>query len=222
MAAYLEQARQRRVLSGPGSSFRDCAECPEMVVVPAGSFTMGSPAGEAGRDADEGPQRVVTIARAFAVGKFEVTFDQWDACTAGGGCDRYRPGDVGWGRGSRPVINVSWTDAKAYVEWLGRKAGKSYRLLSEAEWEYAARAGTTTAWSCGSSESCLAAAGWHYGNSGGRTQAVGTKSANAFGLHDMHGNVWEWVEDCWHDSYAGAPSDGSAWTTGGDCGRRVL
>lgn len=193
-----------------------------MVVIPAGSFTMGSPANEPGRDGDEGPQHPVSIPRPFAVGKFEVTFDQWDACVAGGGCAGYRPSDNGWGRGNRPAINVSWSDAKQYVEWLGRKTGKPYRLLSEAEWEYAARAGTVTSWSCGSSESCLTAAGWHSGNAGGRTQAVGTKSANGFGLHDMHGNVWEWTEDCWHDSYAGAPADGSAWTSGGNCWSRVL
>jgi formylglycine-generating enzyme required for sulfatase activity len=206
----------------PGHALQDCAECPEMIVVPAGSFTMGSPAGEAGRDADEGPQRQVTIARAFGVGKYEVTFDQWDACVAGGGCGGYRPADQGWGRGTRPAINVSWNDAKQYAEWLSRRTGKRYRLLSEAEWEYAARAGTTTPWSCGASEGCLAGAGWYSGNEGSRTQAVGTKSANAFGLHDMLGNVWEWVEDCWHDSYAGAPADGSAWVTGSNCGLRVL
>ncbi|MFO0475981.1 MAG: caspase family protein, partial [Alphaproteobacteria bacterium] len=114
---------------------KDCAECPEMVTVPAGSFVMGSPAGEEGRSSDEGPQRTVTISRAFSAGKFEVTFAEWDACVAGGGCNGYRPGDEGWGRGNRPVINVSWNDAQAYVQWLSNRTGKRYRLLSEAEWE---------------------------------------------------------------------------------------
>ena len=129
----------------PGAVFKDCDDCPEMVVVPAGSFTMGSPASEKDRDSDEGPQHRVTIPKPFAVGKFEVTFEEWDACVTGGGCNGYRPMDRGWGRGRRPVINVSWQDAKAYVGWLSRKTGKSYRLLTEAEWEYASRAGTTTA-----------------------------------------------------------------------------
>ncbi|MBL8527052.1 MAG: SUMF1/EgtB/PvdO family nonheme iron enzyme, partial [Burkholderiales bacterium] len=124
-----------------GETFRDCDQCPEMVVVPAGSFTMGSPRGE-GSD-DERPQHEVTIARAFAVGKYPITFDEWDACVAAGGC-KYKPEDAGWGRSRRPAINVSWNDAQEYVAWLSKKTGKPYRLLSEAEWEYAARGGTTT------------------------------------------------------------------------------
>ena len=120
-----------------------------MVVVPAGEFMMGSPAGEEGRSDDEGPQRKVTIAKPFAVGKFEVTFAEWDACVAAGGC-KHKPDDQGWGRGKRPVINVSWDDiTKEYLPWLSRKTGKTYRLLTEAEWEYAARAGTTTPFSTG-------------------------------------------------------------------------
>jgi formylglycine-generating enzyme required for sulfatase activity len=214
----------------PVQEFKDCPECPELVVVPAGSFTMGSPAGEADRAANEGPQRRVTIARAFAVGKYEVTFEQWDACVSGGGCGGYRPSDNGWGRGNRPVINVSWSDAKQYVEWLGRRTGKSYRLLSEAEWEYAARAGTTTPFHTGATITTDQANydGNHVYANGPkgiyreRTVQVGRFAANAFGLHDMHGNVWEWVEDCWNASYAGAPSDGNAWTTGGNCVQRVL
>ena len=126
----------------PGTEFRDCPACPAMVTVPAGSYTMGSPAAEAGRHADEG-QRRVTIEEPFAVGVYEVTFAEWDACAAAGGC-RHRPGHGGWGRGRQPVIDVSWDDAQEYVAWLSSKTGEDYRLLTEAEWEYVARAGTTT------------------------------------------------------------------------------
>ena len=124
--------------SGAGRVFRDCPACPEMVVLPAGEFIMGSPESEKGRNKDEGPQRKVVLAQPFAVGKFEVTFAQWDACVAEGGC-AHKPGDETWGRGRRPVINVSWDDAKQFVGWLAKKTGKPYRLLTEAEWEYAAR-----------------------------------------------------------------------------------
>jgi len=211
----------------PGETFRDCDACPEMVVIPAGSFRMGSPSGEADRQDDEGPQHNVSI-RAFALASTEVTFAQWDACVSDGGC-RHRPEDQGWGRGNRPVINVSWNDAQEYVRWLSRKTGEEYRLPSEAEWEYSARAGTTTRFSTGN---CITtgqanfngnypANGCPKGQYRQRTVAVGSFSPNAFGLHDMHGNVWEWVQDCWNDSYRGAPSDGSAWMSG-DCGRAVL
>ena len=212
-----------------GEKLRDCAVCPEMVIVPAGLFTMGSPASEEGRNDDEGPLRRVMILRPFAVGKYEVTFAEWRACVAGGGCNRYRPADRNWGRARRPVINVNWDDAKSYVTWLSRKTGKRYRLLTEAEWEYAARAGTTSPFHFGSTISTDRANynGNYIYKSGGegvyreQTVPVGSFPANDFGLHDMHGNASEWVEDCWHDSYAGAPLDGSAWTTGGECGRRV-
>jgi formylglycine-generating enzyme required for sulfatase activity len=136
-------AAEERALK-PKDSFKECAQCPEMVVVPAGSFTMGSPDSEEGRIEEEGPQHRVTFGRSFGVGKFAVTFEEWDACVADGGCNGYKPSDAGWGRGRRPAINVSWDDAKAYVGWLSRKTGKTYRLLSEAEREYATRAGTTT------------------------------------------------------------------------------
>ena len=219
----------------PGRSFRDCPDCPEMVVVPAGSFTMGSLANEEVRSDAEGPQRKVTIARPFAVGKFEVTFAEWDACVAAGRC-KHNPGDQGWGRGKRPVIDVSWDDiTKEYLPWLSRKTGKTYRLLTEAEWEYAAR-GVTSASAPSKRYWWGDQASHEYANYGkdqccdglkeGRyqwvnTAPVGQFPANPFGLHDMHGNVWEWVQDCWNGSYTGAPSEGSAWTTG-DCGRRVL
>ena len=199
------------VKPGSGQSFKDCPTCPEMVVVPAGSFMMGSPESEPGRGSDEGPQRRVTIAKPFAVGKFEVTFAEWDACVKAGQC-----GDEGWGNGRRPAINMSWYDAKQYVAWLSKTTRESYRLLSEAEWEYAARAGTTTSYSWGDDFDASLA-----NSNKGETVAVGEYAANHFGLHDMHGNVWEWVEDCWNDDYRGATSDGTAQTSG-ECGRRVL
>ena len=222
--AEAERKERARLAMQPGRVFRDCEECPEMVVVPAGSFVMGSPASEEGRHDDEGPQRRVTISKPFAVGKYEVTFGDWDACVAAGGCNRHRPDDGGWGRGWRPVMNVTWDQAKAYVGWLSRKTGESYRLLSEAEWEYAARAGTRTRYHWGDSvgrnrANCRGCGSRWDGNG---TAPVGSFSANAFGLYDMHGNVWEWVEDCWHDSFAGAPSNGSAWVTGGSCSLRVF
>ena len=127
-----------------GATFKDCAKCPEMVVIPGGTFLMGSPPGEKEHNKFEGPQHRVKVGR-FAMGRYEVTFAEWDDCIAAGRCS-HRPGDEGWGRGRRPVINVTWMDAKQYVVWLSRKTGKRYRLPSEAEWEYAARAGTRTAY----------------------------------------------------------------------------
>ena len=200
-----------------GDTFKDCPECPEMVVIPAGSFTMGSPANEKEHFEQEGPQHSVRIPRSFSLGMYEVTFAEWDACVLAGGCSQ-RPGDEGWGRGQRPVINVSWDDAKEYVRWLSRKTGKEYCLPSEAEWEYAARAGTTTAFHSGESIS-TSQANFNYKRR--QTIAVGSFSPNGFGVYDMYGNVWEWVEDCGNDSYRGAPTDGSAWTIG-DCTVRVM
>jgi formylglycine-generating enzyme required for sulfatase activity len=221
----------------PGDRFGECVDapsddqnrhgirryCPDMVVVPPGKFMMGIIMGILG----ERPHRhEVTIAGPFAVSQFAVTFDQWDACVAGGGCDNYRPGDEGWGRGTRPVINVSWQDAQNYVDWLNRMAGtKSYRLLSEAEFQYAARAGSTTTYPWGDE------LGKNNANCGGcqsewdgkGTAPVGSFAANAFGLFDMYGNVWQWVEDCWHEDYEGAPKDGAAWKTAcTDDRRRML
>ena len=210
--------------------FRDCAECPEMVVVSGGSYEMGSPGDEAERSTNEGPQHRVRIPGPFAVGRYEVTFVEWDACVARGGCNGYRPDDRGWGRGRRPVMNVSWEDAKSYVEWLSGETGKGYRLLGESEWEYVARAGTTGPFHFGGTISTDQANydGNHTYGSGRKgvypkkTVSVGSFPANGFGLHDVHGNVWEWVEDCWHEGYTGAPTDGSAWMSSGDCGKRVL
>ena len=207
-AASADPRPARRV----GERFRDCADCPELVVVPAGSFTMGSPSSEEGRNDDEGPQRRVTIPSPLAVGVYEVTFAEWDACVSGGGCGRYRPNDAGWGRGSRPVINVSWGDAQAYVDWLSRRTGASYRLLSESEWEYVARGGSRTAYwwghSVGRSLANCDGCGSRWDTE--QTSPVGSFEANGFGLHDVSGNVYEWVRDCWHGDYVGAPTDGSA------------
>ena len=213
-----EEARRAEALR-PGRSFRDCDACPEVVVVPAGSYMMGSEKG----DSDEKPVHRVTIAQQLAVGKYEVTFAEWEACVAGGGCGGYRPDDEGWGRGRRPVINVSWEDAQNYVRWLSEETGKPYRLLSEAEWEYVARAGTTTRYTWGDeigrNRANCDGCGSRWDNK--QTAPVGRFAANAFGLHDMHGNVWEWTQDCWHNNYRGAPSNGGAWESG-ECSGRVL
>ena len=219
------QASELEEVVGPswtaGHKFRDCPGCPEMVVVPSGSFEMGSPSGEADRYDDEGPVHRVTFERPFAVGVYEVTFGEWEACVSGGGCGGHRPDDEGWGRGNRPVVNVSWEDAQAYVGWLSRKTGEEYRLLSESEWEYVARAGTTTRYWWGDDIGRNRANCDDCGDSYEFTAPVGSFSANPFGLYDVHGNVWEWVEDCLNDGYRGAPTDGSAWESG-ECERRVL
>ena len=217
---------------GVGQRFRDCPECPEMVVVPAGSFLMGSPDVEEGSFEDEGPLHRVTFSMQFAVGIYEVTFDEWDACVADGSCGGYRPDDEGWGRGRQPVINLSWHDAQTYVAWLSGKTGKRYRLLSESEWEYVARAGTRTPFHTGSTLSTDQANynGYYVYGCGqegvyrGKTVPVGSFAANAWGLHDVHGNVWEWVQDCWKSNYQGVPADGSAWLgwLGSNCSDRVL
>jgi formylglycine-generating enzyme required for sulfatase activity len=201
-----------------GSTFRDCSDCPQMVSIPAGSFMMGSPASEAGRLDGEGPQRRVTVP-AFAAGKFEVTWNEYTACVSAGGCAALTAD--GFGGGTRPVTNVSWNEAVAYTKWLSSKTGHTYRLLSEAEWEYAARAGSSGRWSFGDNEGSLGSYAWYGSNSGSATHAVGTKTANTFGLHDMHGNVWEWVQDCYAgNNSAGQPANGSAYTSG-SCSIRV-
>jgi len=159
----------------------------------------------------------------FALGMYPVTFAEWEACVVAGGCNGYRPGANGWPRGRRPVINVSWNDAHAYAQWLSRKTGTRYRLPSEAEWEYAARAGTIAAryWgeTIGSGHADCDACGSQWDNK--QTAPVGSFKPNPWGLYDMLGNVKEWVEDCWNDDYRAAPSDGSAWLSG-DCEKRVL
>ena len=189
----------------PAKTYRDCEDCPEMMRLPGGTFTMGSPPSETGHRSWEGPQREVTLAP-FAVGLKEVTLAQWDACVAGGGCGNYTPTDKGWGRGARPAIMVSWNDAQAYVKWLSGKTGKTYRLPTEAEWEYAARGGTSTAYWWG--DKYVSDNVPH-----GKTDETGAHEANGFGLFDVTGNVAEWVQDCYVNSYASAPTDGSAVAT---------
>jgi len=200
-----------------------------MVVAPAGNFVMGSPDSELNRAKYEGPRHRVMFARQFAVGKFAVTFDEWDACVTDGGCSGYRPNDESWGRNRRPVINVSWDDANAYVAWLSSKTGKGYRLLSEAEREYVARAGSRMAFWWGSSISPRQAnynGTYIYGNGPTgeyrqRTVPVDLFQSNRWGIFQVHGNVWEWTRDCWHESYAGAPADGSPWESG-KCDYRIV
>lgn len=202
-------------------SFKDCGNCPQMVVVPAGSFEMGSPPSERGRMPSEGPVHRVNV-RGFAIGKYEVTFKEWDACVKAGGCEN-KAKDNGWGRDDRPAVGVSWNDAQQYVVWLSEKTGKEYRLLSEAEWEYAARAGNASAYPWGTNISRNKANCNMCGSKFDRrrTAPVGSFRPNAFGLHDMVGNVWEWVDDCWNQSYEGAPANGEPWMEG-QCNSRVL
>ena len=220
----LVAAREGRLLYKAGDIIQDCPECPQMVYIPTGSFRMGDIQG-GGAD-DERPVHRVSV-KAFLMSATEVTFAQWDACLAAGGCS-HKPNDS-WGRGNRPVMRVSWEDiTKQYIPWLNRTTGEQYRLPTEAEWEYAARAGSETKYSWDNqSPVCRDGA-----SNGARfddnkncndigTAPVASYSANAFGLYDMHGNVWEWTQDCWNGSYKGAPSDGTAWLSG-ECGERVL
>lgn len=215
-------------------SYRDCADTPELIRLQGGVFQMGEQS--ATGTLYERPLREVKVP-GFSIGKYEITFDEWDACVRARGCVK-TPDDKDWGRGRRPVINITWIDAQQYVHWLSKKTGEKYRLPSEAEWEYAARAGAEGrySWGEGAEWAC------EYGNvldvTGGEafpnwtwratcddkfatTAPVGSFRGNPYGLYDMNGNVWEWVQDCWHNDYSGAPTDGSAWTSGGECGKRV-
>lgn len=191
-------------------SFRDCANCPEMIAVPSGKFRMGSTDPRSG--SDERILHDVTIARPFAVGKFPVSFDEWDACVADGACNRYKPDDEHWGRDDRPVINVNWDDAHAFIKWLSDKTGRTYRLLSESEYEYAARGGTTTLyyWGTVPGNGNALCGGCIRPAPAKQTMPVGRFAPNPFSLFDMAGNVWEWTQDCYLPSYQGAPADGTA------------
>lgn len=200
----------------PGTIFRDCADCPEMVVVPPGDFMMGAWDDDGIPEPWEQPVHRVTIARPFAVGRFEVTFDEWDLCVAEGGCV-YRPDDLGNGRGRRPVIRVVYTEMQAFLQWLSLRTGYVYRLLSEAEWEYVARAGTTTPFYIGQTISMDDA---NFVDLGSGALPVGSYAPNPFGLYDIAGNVWEQVDDCFTDNYIDAPTNGGPWLTG-DCSKRV-
>ena len=212
----------------PGTVFRDALkdgdQGPQMVVLPTGRFSMGSLSTEASRDSDEGPVRPVTISRRIAMGRYEVTFAEYDRFADASGTPQTRPDDRGWGRGSQPVINVSQEDAQAYAAWLSAQTGKTYRLPSEAEWEYAARAGTRMRYSWGNdigdNRANCDGCGSEWDNI--QTAPVGSFATNTFGLFDMHGNVWEWVEDCYVNTYTGAPSDGSARTSGCDTPVRAV
>jgi formylglycine-generating enzyme required for sulfatase activity len=258
-----------RAARRPGTVFQDCPDCPRMVVVPAGEFTMGSPLPEAGRSVDEGPQRQVQIAQPFALGRSEVTVAEFrrfveesgyrteaERDTRAQGCSGFIYADPAAGNpgpqavtswrspglaqaqiDSHPVLCVSWNDARAYAQWLSKKTGRRYRLPTEAEWEYAARAGSAAArfWGDDPVQACRFAnvadqsrfQTWSFGQrhecTDGHyfTAPAGGYAPNRFGLYDMIGNVWEWTEDCWNASYAGAPADGSAWASG-DCSQRVL
>ena len=196
---------------------------PAMITVPAGRFRMGCLSGDGSCTDTEKPVHRVTIPRPFGLSVHEVMFAEWDACVAAGGCGGHRPSDEGLGRGTRPVVDVSWDEAQEYVGWLSVQTGVEYRLPSEAEWEYAARAGTTTKYSWGNGlgvnrANCASSA---CGDSWEHTAPAGSFRPNGFGLYDTHGNVMEWVEDCWNEGYHGAPSDGGAWLQG-DCSDRVM
>lgn len=211
----------------PKDTFKECkpepgkSYCPQMTVIPSGSFTMGAPPDESGEDASARPHHIVTIAKPFAVSTYQVTFDEWGTCVAYGDCAP--KDDNGWGSGTRPVIFVTWKDAETYVVWLSKMTGKSYRLLSEAEYEYVMRAGSQAAYPWGDqiekNNADCDGCGSQWDDK--QTAPVGSFAPNRFGLHDMTGNVWEWVEDCLHTDYGGAPNDGSAWTKDGICGTRI-
>jgi len=194
-----------------GTVLQDRPYSPRIVVIPSGSYRMGSPASELGHVTDEAPLHFVEIPYELCVGVFPVTFSEWDACVESSGCKGYSPDDLGWGRGRRPVINVSWEDAQAYCDWLTEMTGYKYRLLTESEWEYVARAGSGSRFHFGESISELEA---NYSRMCGGTVEVGRYSPNEFGLYDVHGNVWEWTQDKYHADYAMAPIDGTAWDDG--------
>ncbi|MCW9034604.1 MAG: formylglycine-generating enzyme family protein [Alphaproteobacteria bacterium] len=202
-----------------GETFRDCPECPEMVVVPKGAFVMGD---RASRDKREKPAHIVFIPKPFAIGKYELTFENWQACIDDKGCTRV-PDDHHWGREGRPVINIDFADVEQYMAWISKKTGATYRLPSEAEWEYAARGGTQTQYwwgdEVGEGRVNCRKCGTEW--SGKKSAPVGSFPANPFGLHEMNGNIWEWVADCWNPTHEGAKSNGAA-RLDGDCRSRII
>lgn len=206
------------------ASFRDCETCPEMQPLSPGSFLMGASAGDKDAEPEERPQHPVTIAQPFALSRTEVTFAQWLACVADSDCDDYRPAHEGWGGGIRPVINVSWHDAENYTRWLSRKTGKLYRLPTEAEWEYATRAGTTSRywWGDAIGEGLANCNGCGSNWDQQQTAPTASFNANPFGLFDVHGNVWEWVEDCWQPNYQAASPNGTPPNARRGCSKRTL
>ena len=208
----------------PMDQFKECESCPEMIVVPAGHFRMGAHETEPGSTPDERPQHQVSFTQSFSVGRFAVMFDEWDACVTAKGCS-YHPPDQNWGRAKQPVINILWDEAKEYVAWLSRKTGRPYRLMSEAEREYVTRAGTSSAFWWGDDFKPLQANSAHSSDHSpppiARTVPVDSFAPNPWGFFQVHGNVYDWVEDCGNDSYENAPSDGSAWTEG-NCNVHML
>lgn len=202
----------------PGGLFRDCVTCPEMIVIPAGSFVMGSAAGKP----REQPERRVAIERPFAMSRFEITFAEYQACVDLGACEK-TPDDHQWGMGDRPVINISFSETNDFVRYLRARTGKPYRLPTEAEWEYAARAGTDTPFWWGDDAGEEFANCRHCGSEwdGKSSAPVGQFAANPFGLFDMNGNVWEWIADCWNEDHQDAPATAAARGTG-NCERRVI
>lgn len=233
-SAEAVRAHQRQAAAALGRNvifrerMRDGGLGPRMAVIPPGAFLMGSPPNEVKRSNTEGPQHEVRLTRPFALGVYAVSFAEYERfCTA---TRQAKPDDAGWGRRDRPVIDVSWADAQAYCRWLSAQTGQRYRLPSEAEWEYAARAGTTRAFRFKgpiSTDKANYDGNFNYdfgaeGEYRGKTVAVNDFAPNRWGLYQMQGNVWEWIQDDWHKSYEGAPADGSAWKSSGDCSMRVL
>ena len=201
----------------------------EMVIINPGLGKLGSPDHEKKRQRFENFMRETAINYQFEVSKYEITFEDWNKCVSDGGCSGYTPDDKGWGRGKRPVINISYKDTQNFISWLNRKTSKTYRLLSEAEWEYVARAGQDAPFGTGyemTAELANFDGKAPYGSSAigpyrRKTEPVGQYSPNAFGVYDMHGNVYEWVEDCWNADHSGSRGDGSP-RTDGDCKYRVM
>ncbi len=200
------------------TTFKDCDTCPELAIIPAGSFIMGTDS----RHKYEKPPHPVTIPKSFAMGVYEISFDEWQVCFDAGFCGEEMPDDHKWGEGKRPIINITWWDAKKYLAWLSDTTGQLYRLPTEAEWEYAARAGTETEYWWGDEIGKKTANCRNCDiKVSHETHPVDSFKPNPWGLYNVHGNVWEWTEDCWNKTYDGAPQNGSAWLEG-DCRQRVM